>query len=233
MPTSPQRPRSLCLPAATRPLALLALTGITACGSAASMPPVAYRTPVPGTVYDYGTFTNRITAVDGWRTSYVDDRGREGRRVALFITEDPRRPLVVDSVAVDSLWPLRLGHGATVLAHQGEEVYRWEFRVLDTTTVTVPAGTFRTIVVEGTQLPELVRVPQAATSAVHTWWYGPTLGAVVRFRSVYLTGPSAGRRFEGELRAIRAPGAADSAAAQPETGPAADSGAAGGAPPRA
>ncbi|HEY0972783.1 MAG TPA: hypothetical protein VGE02_17565 [Gemmatimonadales bacterium] len=186
----------------------------------------AYVAPEPGTVYDYGDFTNTVTAVDGWRTTFVDDQGREARRIGLFITEDPRRPLSVDSVALDSLWPLELGRKVQMKARQGEEVYKWEFSVLDTVTVQVPAGRFTTLVVEGVQTPELVRSPEAASTVLHTWWFAPEANAVVRFQSTYLMGPATGRRFEGQLRAIRhqpAPGdsgaVGDSGAAAPAAAP--------------
>lgn len=196
------------------PVAALALAMTAGCAG----PPeaVPYSSPVPGTVYDFGDFTNTVTAVDGWRTTYVDDRGRTGRRVALFITEDPRRPLTFVGPPIDSLWPLRLGTATTLRTREGDEVYRWEFRVLDTTTVTVPAGTFAATVVEGTRVPELVHAPQGASTVLNTWWYAPAVGTVVRFESNYLTGPGQGRRFTGELRSIRPPPAADSAAAAGE-----------------
>ncbi len=149
--------------------------------------------------------------MDGWRTTFVDDRGREASRIGLFITEDPRQPLNVDSVALDSLWPLELGRKVQMKARQGEEVYRWDFSVLDTVTVQVPAGRFTTLVVEGVQTPELVRSPQGASTVLHTWWFAPEANAVVRFQSTYLMGPGTGRRFEGQLKAIRhesSPGAA-------------------------
>jgi hypothetical protein len=202
-------PRRGCLtPRAIVAAGLVGLAGLTACSG--PPPAIAYSAPAPGTVYDYGDFTNTITAVDGWRTTYVDDRGRTARRVALFITENPQRPLDVDSVALGSLWPLRLGAATTVRTRAGEEVYRWKFRVVDTTTVTVPAGTFAATVVEGIEVPELVHAPQQASSVLNTWWYAPAARAVVRFESTYLTGPVQGRRVIGELKAIRTPPRTDS-----------------------
>ena len=199
--------------------------GVAGCGHAPE--PAPYVAPAPGTVYDYGDFTNTVTSVDGWRTAYVDNLGREGSRLALFITEDPTRPVAVDSAALDSLWPLTLGHEVTLHAQQGEERHRWVFRVLDTATVEVPAGKFAAYVVEGVQTPELVRSPEAAGSVVHTWWYAPDARAVVRFESAYLLGPAAGRRFEGTLKGIRAPGAAADSVETRSSAAGADSGSGG------
>lgn len=199
----------------TARFSLTALLLLSACAEP-PMPPAPYVPPAAGTTYDYGDFSNTITGADGWRTTYVDDAGREGRRVALFITEDPRRPLVVQAVALDSLWPLSLGRRAQVRATQGEEVSSWQFTVVDTATVEVEAGTFRTYVVEGVHVPQLVRDPAQASTVIHTWWYAPEPNAVVRFQSVYVAGPGKGRRFAGSLRAIRAP--ADSAAGRAPAG---------------
>ena len=227
------------VPPRSRRGGLLAAFAVAAVASACESPPapVPYVAPAPGTVYDYGDFTNTVTRVDGWRTTFTDDRGRPGQRLALFITEDPQRPLVVDAAALDSLWPLQLGRRLTLRTQQGDELFKWEFRVLDTATIEVPAGRFATTVVEGVQTPELVHSPRTAGSVVHTWWYAPEANAVVRFESAYLLGPAAGRRFEGTLKAIRAPGArADSGpAATPPAGPAASPGPpapGGSAPPR-
>jgi hypothetical protein len=214
---SPRRRRSLA-----RLLVVCAsVASVGAC--ARDLPPVPYVAPPPGTVYDYGTFSNTVTRSAGWRTTYVDDRGREGRRVALFITEDPKRPLEVPGPALDSLWPLRLGRQLTLRTRQDQEVYRWEFRVLDTTTVTVGAGTFHTVVVEGVNTPELVRDPNSASTVLHTWWFAPEANAVVRFESNYLGGPATGRRVAGELREIRSPSPGDSG--RPAAPPTPDSGA--------
>jgi len=211
LPLSPRRRR--------RATVLAALAGASLAGAGCASPPpdAPYVAPAPGTVYDYGDFSNTVTKVDGWRTSFTDDRGRAGQRVALFITENPAQPVTVDAAALDSLWPLRLGRHVTLKTQRGDELYKWEFRVLDTATVEVPAGTITTNVGAGVQTPELVRSPQTAGGVVHTWWYAPEAKAVVRFESAYVLGPSAGRRFQGTLKAIRPAGAG------------ADSGAAGGA----
>ena len=213
--------------ATTRRRVAAALLLLPACAGP-SMPPAPYVPPAAGTTYDYGDFSNTITGADGWRTTYVDDAGREGRRVALFITEDPRRPLVVQAAALDSLWPLSLNRRAQVQTTQGDEVSTWQFSVVDTATVEVEAGTFRTYVVEGVHVPQLVRDPARASTVIHTWWYAPEANAVVRFQSVYVAGPAKGRRFAGALKAIRAPGdsavgrtpAAGDSAARPDGAPA-------------
>jgi hypothetical protein len=213
MPLSRPSPSRSASPGARR-RALLALgaLGLALAACEEAPPPAPYVAPALGTTYDYGTFTNTVTKVEGWRTTFTDDKGREGQRIALFIEEDPRRPLVVDLAALDSLWPLQLGRRVALKTQLGDELFRWEFAVLDTTTVQVEAGTFRALVVEGIHTPELIRDPRQASTRLYTWWYAPEANAVVRVETTYLAGPGQGQRHTATLRGIRAPGAGDSAA---------------------
>lgn len=205
-----------------RPAALL--VGVLALGIAAcdlGPPEAPYVAPTPGTVYDYGDFTNTIVSSDGWRVRYSDNHGREAERIGVFLTGDPREPLQVPPAVLDSLWPLRPGHETAFQVRRGPEVWRWELRVLPVEEeVTVGAGRYRTIVVQGVQTPELVRSPQVAGAVLHSWWYAPEAEAVVRFRTTYLAGPAQGRVVEGALRGIRRaedPPAATPSAARPDS----------------
>lgn len=175
------------------------------------VPPMPYTPPPVGTVFDYGGQSNTITKVDGWRTSYRDNLGREGSRLGLFITEDPRQPFTEDSAALGALWPLRLGQQTVVTVKRDSEEYRWDFDVTDTATITVPAGTFSTFIVQGVERPTLVRNPRTAVTVSNRWWVARPNNTVVRFVSTYLTGPAAGRQVIGELKAIRTASAPDSA----------------------
>lgn len=212
-------------PPAAALAAALAL-GASACDL--GPPEAPYVAPAPGTVYDYGDFTNTIVSSDGWRVRYSDDRGREGERVGLFLTGDVVEPLQVDPAVLDSLWPLRPGHETAFQVRRGPEVWRWELRVLPVEEeVNVGAGRYRTIVVQGVQTPELVRSPRAASTVMHSWWYAPEAKTVVRFRTTYLAGPGQGRVVEGALRGITSGGPAP--AETPAAGRVDSTGRAGGA----
>lgn len=203
------------LPRRTRGVTRIAMLPAVVASLAAckpDIPPMPYTPPPVGTVYDYGGQTNTITKVDGWRTSYRDNLGRTGSRLGLFITEDPRRPFTGDEVAMGDLWPLRLGQQSVVTVKRDSEVYRWDFDVTDTATITVPAGTFSTFIVQGVERPALVRDPRTAVTVSNRWWVARPNNTVVRFVSTYLTGPAAGRQVVGELKAVRTAGAADSTA---------------------
>jgi len=204
-PRSPGRIRGV-----TR-IAMLCAAALPLAACEPDVPPMPYTPPPVGTVYDYGGQTNTITKVDGWRTAYRDNLGREGSRLGLFITEDPRHPFSGDEVAIGELWPLRLGQQTVVTVKRDSEEFRWDFDVTDTATITVPAGTFSTFIVQGVERPTLVRNPRTAVTVSNRWWVARPNNAVVRFVSTYLTGPAAGRQVVGELTAIRTASASDSA----------------------
>lgn len=164
--------------------------------------PAAYTAPEPGTVYEYSGLKNSIVSVDGWRTHYKDGRGREGVRIAHFITDDPSRPITVDTTELKQLWPLRLGKETKVTVKRGDEVWEWEFRVVGTEMVFVPAGEYMTYIVQAVESPKLVRDPKSAYSASYSWWYAPRANAVVKFKTTYLSGPATGREFGSELEGI-------------------------------
>lgn len=197
-------------PSSVRSWFMLFATVVVLAGCKPDVPPMPYAPPPVGTLYDYGAQTNTITSVNGWRTSYRDNVGREGTRVGLFITEDPRRPFTIDSAAMGGLWPLRLGEQAVVTVKRDGEVYRWDFNVTDTATITVPAGTFSTFIVQGVERPELVHDPATAVTVSNQWWVAPPHNTVVRFVSTYVTGPAAGRQVVGELKAVRTASVSDS-----------------------
>lgn len=166
----------------------------------------AYEPPAPGTVYFWsGGMVTQAQENQGLRSSYVDVLGRTGSRLALFIPESPGRPAEVDSAAIRNLWPLQVGKEGTIAVRRGEETEEWEFRVKSYEMVAVPMGAYMAFVVQGTQMPKLVRDPKTAISATHTWWYAPEVKSVVKWSSKYMTGPTAGREFGASLEEIVAP----------------------------
>jgi hypothetical protein len=187
---------------AASPASLVLLLLIGACSGNGEQNLARYGALQPGTTYNYTGVSNTITSVDGWRTRFTDSQGREGSRVALFLSEDPRNPMQVDSAQLASLWPLRVGNETSLEVQRGPEVWTYEFRVTGTQKVTVPAGEFDTFVVQAVESPRLVRDPASAFTAMYTWWYSPGVRNVVKFRTSYLAGPATGRQIESELESI-------------------------------
>jgi len=170
--------------------------------------PAPYQPPAPGTLYRYAGFSNRVVSSDGWRTTVADDSGRVGSRLALFITEDPGRPSQADTAQLAALWPLETGKRVDLAVRSGDQSWQWKFKVVGEQRIAVPAGTFRTFLVQGVQEPEHSANPRRATRVGYTWWYAPAVAAVVRFETTYLSGPAKGRVVKSELIGIDRPGSA-------------------------
>ena len=76
------------------------------------------------------------------------------------------------------------------------------FHVMGQAQVAVPAGTFDTYVVQAVQRPENFTDPKRQTTTAYTWWYAPTVAAVVQFETRYYSGPMAGHVMQSVLRSI-------------------------------
>jgi hypothetical protein len=162
-----------------------------------------YKAPEVGVRYKYsGGLTNTITAVNGWRTEFVDDKGRPGSRLGLFVNEDPASPVTVDSGDLERLWPIELNKETKVTVHHGPEVYTWQFRVVSEEKVFLGNQAISCYVVQAVQDPVLVKDPRKTTSTINTWWYSPALNAVVKFKTTYVGGPTAGKAFTALLERI-------------------------------
>jgi hypothetical protein len=192
---------------------VLALLAVGSAGSVGAAPaaraqalaPAAYTPPPVGTRYEYSSVVNTVTRNDGWRTYFTDGSGRPGLRTALFIPDDPSAPLTLDRAALDRLWPLRLGASTEIAAKRAPLEWRWKVAVVDTETVTVPAGRFRTYVVEATEQPVITAIRPAPVN-VATFWYAPALNAVVRYRTGQFVGGKRRLPPRQELLRVTTPG---------------------------
>ena len=175
-----------------------------------SLPPAPYVAPAVGTVYRYAGFSNTVVGAEGLRTRFVDDSGRQGLRVGLFISDDPEHPSQIDPAQLGALWPLESEKQTNVVVRNGPSAWLWRFKVLGVQDVTVPAGRFQTYLVQAVQRPDTIRDPKATQETVvgYTFWYAPSIAAVVRFRTTYYSGPAMGRVVQSELRAVERPSAA-------------------------
>lgn len=171
--------------------------------------PAPFKKPPIGVVLAYaGGLTQTVTAVTGMRVLSTDNAGLEGAHVGLFVADNPKVPRQIDDRVLAAFWPLKPAGKATVPIALGRERWEAQRQVVGTEKVTVPAGTYLTYVVEGVQRPKFVANPKS-TSLVTTWWYAPSIGAVVRFAAT-AKGGSAGagvvRPFElVTVRALHTP----------------------------
>jgi hypothetical protein len=172
----------------TLPLATI----IAACAQPKPLGPAAYVPPAVGTVYEYADFKNTVLASNGWRVRFADDSGRQATHVAVFITDDPTHASQIDSVALAKLWPLEKGKETTVKIRAGSYVSRWMGHVVGQAQVAVPAGTFDTYVVQAVQRPEAFTDDKKQTMFLFTFWYAPSIAAVVQYETRYYAGPGNG-----------------------------------------
>jgi len=172
--------------------------------AAPRLAPAPYRAPAPKTQWVYDAFSQRISSAGDWRITFQDGDDRPGALLGFFIPDNPADPLQVSKGSLARLWPLKVGTTTTLETSRGPLRWQWQFRVIDTERVTVPAGEFDTYVVEATQ-SSLVAPAGGAATTITTYWYAPSVNAVVRLLSVRAAGPQAGQRTRAQLTRIDRP----------------------------
>lgn len=167
--------------------AAILLVFLSAGGAAAQggvhLAPAPFQPPAVGTTYAFDRFVTTVTAVDGWRVDFRDPAGRPGSWVGVFLPDNPASRLALDDAALAKLWPLEVGNETVLETRRDPLRWRWTLRVVGTEVVTVPAGRFETYVVEGIEAPVIAASPTPATT-LNTWWYAPSVNAVVRLMTM-------------------------------------------------
>ena len=153
-------------------------------------------------MYSYVGFKNVVLSSDGWRVKFADESGKRAARVGVFITDDPDMPSRIDTAALSKLWPLANGREASILMTSGDYKSRWLFNVVGEAQVAVPAGVFEAYVVQAVQRPEAMTDPKTQTVFTYTWWYAPTIAAVVKFETKYVSGPAIGNTVSSMLQRV-------------------------------
>lgn len=143
-------------------------------------PPIPFACPAPGTVarYDTGAILT-FGPQAGFNCPYIDGLGRSGIKVAGF-ADDGR---LLD-LGLTRLWPLHVG-GAQCFnavlrfpfASAGYVTVQERYSVLRRETLTVPAGTFDTVVVEW---EEFSNTDGGIYDGKRLFWYAPALGLSVK-----------------------------------------------------
>ena len=170
--------------------------------------PAPWAPPAPGTTFRYEGFAYRVTKTDGWRTSFVDDKGAPGQQLSLFFSEDPRQPYKFPADSIAALWPLRIGTRTSFQVFKGPLQWRYVVRVIGTERVAVPAGTFDTYLVTALELPLLTADPAGVRTRMTTFWYAPSINAVVRFLAITTTPTGEKSQRRVQLLSITPPSAA-------------------------
>ena len=164
--------------------------------------PAAYTPPPVGTVIQTSAGTYTVTGSNGYDLVMQKDAKAGGGFTTMhgLFQEEPANTSSYSRSEVEGLWPLQVGkRGSTdMITQQGGHNLRWE--VLRTETVTVPAGTFPTYVIEKRE-----RSSDDSYQATEHWWYAPQLGFPVKYEQHLTRGIE--KRAPWELVSIRYPGA--------------------------
>lgn len=164
--------------------------------------PAPYNPPPVGSVIQTSAGTFTVTGHNGYDLVLQKDARAGGGFTTLhgLVQEQPENTASYSRGEVERLWPLQVGkRGSTdMITQQGGRNLRWE--VVRTETVTVPAGTFPTYVVEKRE-----RSSDDAFLATERWWYAPQLGFPVKYEQELVRGID--RRAPWELVSIRYPAA--------------------------
>jgi len=164
--------------------------------------PAPYNPPPVGSVIQTSAGTYTVTANNGYDVVLQKDAKAGGGFTTLhgLVMEEPENTSSYSRSEVEGLWPIQVGkHASTdMITQQGGRNLRWD--VVRTETITVPAGTFPTYVVEKRE-----RSSDDSYLATERWWYAPQLGFPVKYEQELVRGID--RRAPWELVSIRYPGA--------------------------
>jgi hypothetical protein len=141
---------------------------------------IAFHCPAPGTVVQYSSgVTLTFAGANGFRCAYTDQSGYTAEKIAAF-GDDAK---LLDGLS--KLWPLKIGREQRMTINVSGGFATDRFTVLREESVSVPAGTFDTLVVE--------QIEDAGTRSVkRVYWFATALGVIVKSRYAELS--DTGRR---------------------------------------
>jgi hypothetical protein len=164
--------------------------------------PAPYTPPPVGTVIQTTAGTYTVTGNSSYDMVLQKDAKAGGGFTTLhgLVMQEPDNTSSYSRREVESLWPMQVGkHASTdMITQQGGRNLRWD--VVRNETVTVPAGTYPTYVIEKRE-----RSSDDSYLATERWWYAPQLGFPVKYEQELVRGIE--RRAPWELVSIRYPGA--------------------------
>jgi hypothetical protein len=124
----------------------------------------------------------RVVGVDDMVMTTVNAAGSVDQRFGLFLSTGPERDF--DARAAESIWPLAVGKEVALVLSRDSTSWQIALKVLRIETLTIRAGTFETYVVERHDLG----MGSNSYEAIRTFWYAPSVGAIVKFDHRHITG---------------------------------------------
>ena len=171
-PAKPPPPTAAPLnpsPAVSTPAAVVTTASAPQLGTSV-IGEAGFRCPKSGTVVQYSNGTSlKFAGERGFRCAYVDQAFKDAEKFAAF-ADDAK---FLDA-GLDKLWPLTPGKVQTVSVSVSGVYLTQRFTVLRTETVSTPAGTFATVVVEQEE------TGSGTQRAKRLYWYAPETGLIVK-----------------------------------------------------
>jgi hypothetical protein len=125
----------------------------------------------------------QIAAVDGMTVTTVNAANHTATWLAGFVYA----PNPIDKAAAEAIWPLEIGKTVTFMEQSGEDAWCHTIDILRPESITVPAGTFDTIVI--TERIESLRSAQGKLDVTRTYWYAPTVHWPIKRELKQASGP--------------------------------------------
>lgn len=160
-----------------------------------------YNPPPVGSLIQTSAGTHTITGSNGYDLTLQNDQkaGSGFTTLHALVQRQPEGSASYSRSEVEKLWPLQVGKKASVsmVTQQGGRALSWD--VVRAETITVPAGTFATYVIEKRE-----RTGDDSYEAVERMWYAPQIGYFAKYEQELVRGID--RRAPWDLVSIRHPG---------------------------
>lgn len=180
------------------------MLGVWSCAGAATPEQgVAFNPPPAKSVIETSAGRITVDSVNGYDVRVQKRDGGFETHHALLVKEEGG-DVSYSRRAVEGFWPLRVGKSETINYSTSGGAREMNWKVLRTETVTVPAGTFYTYVIQ-----HLDRAMDGHYEAVETSWYAPELGYFVRFQQNLVNGTQSQAKPNWELVSFKLPGRAE------------------------
>lgn len=161
-------------------IAMLFLLGVTAASAQSVEGQFAY--PPVGTELETSEGIFRVVSVKGYDAVFLDKQSGRTHGVHANVMFGPTVGLDLKyrKSIPERLWPLEVGKRVQFDTDRDRVVRGVRIEVVRTETITVPAGTFFTYVVETNERGVSGPVPGPAVTT--TRWYAPEIGTIIRLR---------------------------------------------------
>jgi hypothetical protein len=180
-------------------LAYAAICGVLAVASARAQD-VPLGCPQAGTVIKIPGGELRFSGANGAYCNFTNMRGEPASRLNIFAADGTEFGNRLGG-KLGALWPLKVGAKLDLSYEARGGTWYFTFEVLRRERVTVPAGSFDSIVIAQTEKGS----GENNFHGVRTYWYAPEVGYFVKFDTQIVTGHRGSREIAWEALQISKP----------------------------